>query len=77
MGGGEPIEQDTAQQLIDTLKQTNVHLAYLADNTGKIAGAIGGSTNFVKKWGHWIVIAIMAVYPKLDQFIKSIPIPHT
>jgi hypothetical protein len=63
-------------ELLSELKQLNIHLAYLADNTGKIAGAISGSTTFVKKWGHWIAIAIMAIYPKIDQFIKSIPLPH-
>jgi hypothetical protein len=61
--------------LNETLKETNTHLAYVSDKTGDISDAFAGFQKFGTKWLPWIAAVLGLCYPKLLQFIQSIPLP--
>lgn len=60
-----------------TMKELIPHVAYLADSAGKIAGDLKGIKGFFTKWGPWILGVAALAYPKLSQWIQSIPLPHS
>lgn len=53
-------------QLIETLKETNVHL-------GTIAGVGTSTLSFVRKWIPWAVAALAVAYPAMGRLIASLP----
>ena len=59
-------ENPMLRELIDTIKETNGHLA-------SIAGVGDRTLGFFRKWVPWIIAAAGVLYPAFGKLINGLP----